>query len=420
MSRIGQYLCAASCGLGFSWLSGSFGIHGESTTSALSPTAPPPKTLPGSRAREINSAIPIPSGKMGDADSIWNDLDQALLIPDESLPEAPALILKLSDNAARRWLTLGLYTRWAEIDAQAALKNAATLPKPLDFNANQAVMLVLARRDPIAALKLTKEMTPAGWNKPNSGETMGPSCPVLAEWARIHPNEAMTYVLNAQRQTGEDAFDDSTSQKAFRQQTYTVVAVWMESDPLGFAAWFRNLPDSMERRFVARRVPLAGQRFGQELTEALAVELPGSGIGRRAGFYAVVKALKNPDESLTMLSASHWTWETGLAFADMDGSTMGAVPPAKVQVAATSLLERMPEGPAANGIRCGAAIRSQQWPEAAAVAGRFPESSERAAVWRQIITGWVKTDQPAAEAWLATQPKGYSREYAASSLGKSE
>ena len=410
MKKALQCLGAAAGGMMMSWLLLPSGRSPENA----SPAAPGAVTreLPAAKPATTESPAEIltTADAHGSPDAVWAAIERTLRNPDSALPDAPQLILKLADDDARRWLTRGLYTRWAELNAgaaHAALASAAALPPPLDYTAREAVLLAMARRDPAGTLAMTKEMMPG-----NAGG-LGPDCPVLAEWARTDPRSALAHVLEAQRLAGAGAFDDEPSEKALRQQTYTVLAVWMERDPAEFAAWFRTLPDGMERRFIARRISLAGERFAPEMTAALAMELTGSGIGRRGGYYPAAHALTNVDKALTMLPADQWTWETGLVFADMSGGGMReAVPPERINTAAAALLERLPEGLAADGVRCGAAIRSGFWPTAAEAAARFPESSERAAVWRQIIAGWSATDRPSAEVWLAEQPEGFSRTHA--------
>lgn len=410
MKKTLQCLGAASAGMILSWSLLPSGGSPEHSP----PAAPGAVTreLPATKAAPTESPAEILTAADANAspDAVWAAIERTLSIPDSLLPDAPQLILKLSDDHARRWLTRGLYTRWAELNdhaAHAALVSAAGLPPPMDYTAREAVLLAMARRDPAGTLAMTKEMVPG------NSRGMGPNCPVLAEWARTDPRSALAHVLEAQGRAGDGAFDDQPLSKALRQQTYTVLAVWMERDPAEFATWFRTLPDGMERRFIARRISLAGERFAPEMTAALAMELPGSGIGRRGGYYPVAHALTSVDKALTTLPADQWTWETGLVFADMDGGGMrAAVPPEDINTAAAALLERLPEGLAADGVRCGAAIRSGFWPAAAEAAARFPESSERAAVWRQIIAGWSAADRPSAEAWLAEQPEGFSRAHA--------
>lgn len=410
MNRVLQCIMAAGCGLALTWLLIPAGQDPEKKASR-------PALVVSSKQSAVNRATPESPAELlarvdleGSPDAIWAAIEHTLQIPDNYLPDTPQLILSLSDDDARRWLARGLYTRWAERDTQAALASARTLPPPLDYTAREAVLLAMCREDPIATLGLTKEMTPG-----YTGDRR--LCPVLAEWALMDARSALNHVIEMQRRIGAGAFGDKPPALGLHNQTYTVLAVWMEHDPAEFAAWFRSLPDGLERRFIARRISSAGERFAPEITAELAFELPGSGIGRRTGYYPVAKTLTDVDQALTMLPAEKWTWETGLVFADMGGGGMReAVAPEKVNRAAASLLERLPEGLAADGVRCSAAIRNADWPAAAEAASRFPESSERAAVWQQIVVGWAAIDQSSAEAWLAAQPDGFSRIHALEGL----
>lgn len=410
MKQVIQCIVAAGCGLALAWLLIPLGQDPEKKASRPALVVTPKQSAVKRATSESPAELLARVDLEGSPDAMWAAIEQTLQIPDNNLADAPQLVLKLSDDDARRWLARGLYTRWAERDAQAAMASARTLPPPLDYTAREAVLLAMCRQDPIATLDLTKEMSP-GYLRDKR------DCPVLAEWALMDSRSALNHVIEMQRRIGAGAFDDKPPALALHNQTYTVLAVWMERDPAEFAAWFRSLPDGLERRFIARRISSAGERFAPEIAAELALELPGSGIGRRTGYYPVAKTLTDVDQALTMLPAEKWTWETGLVFADMGGGGMReAVAPEEVNRAAASLLERLQEGAAADGVRCGAAIRNADWPAAADAAARFPESSERAAVWQQIVAGWAAIDRTSAEAWLAAQPDGFSRIHALEGL----
>jgi hypothetical protein len=346
-------------------------------------------------------------------DGMWEKLEALCQLPDSEVVNAADVLFQVPELPARIWLARGLYTRWAELDTAAALASANRLPSPLNKTAREAVLLVMVHQDPTAALSLAKEVTLA-----NNSMGSRSYCPVLAEWGRAEPQAAMAYVMKLQA-AATDIFDDDWNVSAARAQVYTLVGVWLEQDAVGFAAWFRTLPDGPDRRFIARRISKASARFMPDFASTLAIEFPGSGLARRTGADLVRPALWPNDPAQSPVITDSWTWETGLALADFQGADgKTGTPLSRIETTANALLEQLPAGvdtQTAEGIRCGVAMAANNWSAAATAAQNFPECSERAAVWHQILQGWNQIDPTSAAAWLAQQPDGMSKQLA---LGK--
>ena len=316
-----------------------------------------------------------------------------------------------------------LYHALAERNLPATLADAMKLPRASASSAIYSVLEVWVPRDLPGALAWAGSLPPGPLRQEAWSD-------LYSNWTRYDPAAAAAY-LSAQ------------GGPELTRQSVGIVSYWVDSDPAAAVRWADSLPPALRRRTLS------------SLVSSWAADDP-----RAAADYALAQSTPGRHD---LIDAALNQWSNGDVPAALAWSE--SLPPGDLRVTARNdlcqawarndprtclgYLDRQPDDPSIANLRleCVSAWAESapedlwQWSrgltdstqrdeagaaaaekiaevdpaQASAMLGQLAESKQ-AAVAEKIASGWVDTNLPAAQRWVANLPEGEVRNEAWSGL----
>ena len=305
-------------------------------------------------------------------------------------------IMKESGQTARMQSLLDLY---ASLDPSEFAAEAAKLDE-LPWNERMVAGFLLFSRwaevDPQAALAYTSEMGREGFMVKGT---------VLQSWASTDPQAAAKYFEENPRDFGMMGGFGGRGGGAASQ----IAMEWAKQDPAGALEWAQGL----EGRNASSAIGGVFRQVAQDDPAGAAALAAGLGDDERAGAYqSIAREWAQQDWGATE------AWINGLPSDERDGAMAQAIRglASEDPALASTKVSSLPDGEAKSD-----AIRSisERWArEDAASAAEWLVSQETDNVgrsMREVMGNWVGQDQAAALAFVNSQPEGAMRDSAAAS-----